>query len=636
MSSLFAPFSRRRLLGSLLRILAAGCSLLGASTAFAVANTTGITGSSTAFNTTQPSLALTWMICVSNGLYPSRDGTSTADDAILGEIRLLAYDGSSNTSGWLPCNGQVLSIAQNQALFSVIGTVYGGNGTTTFALPDLRGRVPIGSGQGTGLTSRLIGETGGAESTTLTTQNLPAHAHTYTGATIGVAGGSMPFSSMQPYLALNFCVEAGGTFDSLGWVRIFAFNFTPSGHIACDGRLLSIQANTALFSKLGTIFGGNGTTTFAVPDLRGRTPIGTGLADSGTAYTLGGSGGAETITLLTTEMPAHVHSYGGGNTTSTGGSQPHDTMQPYLVLRPLIASTGIYQSLSAEPGIGEVRLFATNSPSLTDRGWFDCAGQLVLLSEYQALASLLGTSFGGDGSNTFGLPKISGRALAHFGQGASLTSRVLATTWGTESVTLLTSNLAAHAHVIFAAPTVTTTAQSSVAATSATLGGNVTADGGASVTDRGIVWATATGPTTADNKVAIGTGTGSFSQSVTGLPASTTLYVRAYAINSIGTSYGSEISFTTPAADTTPPTIVSIARLTPSAQTIGDGTTSFTFRVTYSEAVQSVTIAQFSVEAVNGSNITGTVASVSGTGTTRDVTVTISGGAGEFRLKAID
>lgn len=95
------------------------------------------------------------------------------------------------------------------------------------------------------------------------------------------------------------------------------------------------------------------------------------------------------------------------------------------------------------------------------------------------------------------------------------------------------------------APTLTTTAVASIGAATATLGGNVTADGGASVTERGIVWGTTTNPTTANNKVANGNGTGSFSQTVTSLPANTQIYVRAYAINSAGTSYGSNINFKT-------------------------------------------------------------------------------------------
>ncbi len=102
------------------------------------------------------------------------------------------------------------------------------------------------------------------------------------------------------------------------------------------------------------------------------------------------------------------------------------------------------------------------------------------------------------------------------------------------------------------APTVTTTAAASITATSATLGGTVTSDGGGTVTERGIVWATTANPTVANNKVANGSGTGGFSATVSGLPASTLIYVRAYASNSGGTGYGSQISFTTAAANTAP------------------------------------------------------------------------------------
>lgn len=287
------------------------------------------------------------------------------------------------------------------------------------------------------------------------------------------------------------------------------------------------------------------------------------------------------------------------------------------------------------------------------------------------------------------------------------------------------------------APTVTTATQSSVTHNSATLGGNVTADGGAAVSDRGIVWGLALNPTTADTKVANGTGTGAFSATVNGLPAGTTIHVRAYAINSVNTSYGSDISFTTlPAVavtslnranttptnaatvnwtltfasavtgatasnfsltgaaatgssigtpttgnagltwnipvttgstdgtltlnlanatglssaistalpfagqsytiDKTPPTVLSVTRLTPSGQTTS--ATSVIFRVTYSEPV-TLTAPEsnrFAVVPVGGSTFVGSVTGVTGTGATRDVTVTQSSGLGEFRLRVID
>src|SRR5947199_356915 len=83
-------------------------------------------------------------------------------------------------NGWAFCAGQILSIAQNSALFSLLGTTFGGNGQTTFALPDMRSRVPVGVGQGPGLSDYLLGQVSGTETVILTTNNLPAHSHTFT------------------------------------------------------------------------------------------------------------------------------------------------------------------------------------------------------------------------------------------------------------------------------------------------------------------------------------------------------------------------------------------------------------------------------------------------------------------------
>ena len=93
----------------------------------------------------------------------------------IGEIRM--FGGNFAPLGWAFCDGQLLAIAQNDALFSLIGTTYGGDGQSTFALPDLRGRIPIHQGQGPLLTPRQIGETGGSETVTLTPAQLPTHTH---------------------------------------------------------------------------------------------------------------------------------------------------------------------------------------------------------------------------------------------------------------------------------------------------------------------------------------------------------------------------------------------------------------------------------------------------------------------------
>lgn len=99
-------------------------------------------------------------------------------DPFLGEIRFMSF--GQVPRGWAKCDGQVLAIAQNQALFSLLGTNYGGDGRVTFALPDYRGRVPIHMGQGIGLTDRTVGSKGGEENHTLSLSELPAHTHSVT------------------------------------------------------------------------------------------------------------------------------------------------------------------------------------------------------------------------------------------------------------------------------------------------------------------------------------------------------------------------------------------------------------------------------------------------------------------------
>lgn len=164
----------------------------------------------------------------------------------------------------------------------------------------------------------------------------------------------------------------------LGEICLVAFNFPPRGYAQCDGQILPINQNQALFSLLGTTYGGNGTTTFALPDLRGRVPMHWGTSPQGDTVTLGQNGGETAHTLTTAEMPAHPHPlvgasappadqrgvagnfygatanlYAGGAAASTlsaatvgptGGGQAHDNMQPYLSLNFVIALAGIFPS----------------------------------------------------------------------------------------------------------------------------------------------------------------------------------------------------------------------------------------------------------------------------------------------------
>jgi microcystin-dependent protein len=162
----------------------------------------------------------------------------------VGEIRLFA--GNFAPAGWMFCQGQLLSIAENEVLFVLIGTTYGGDGQSTFALPDLRGRVPVHQGQGPGLSPRMLGELGGDETITLTPNQLPVHTHalhaspaaasgtapggallaatgvasydTAAGTTamaasaVGSAGGNQPHENMAPTLAVNYIISLFGIY----------------------------------------------------------------------------------------------------------------------------------------------------------------------------------------------------------------------------------------------------------------------------------------------------------------------------------------------------------------------------------------------------------------------------------------
>lgn len=176
-------------------------------------------------------------------------------DPFIGEIRMMSFDFMPR--GWATCQGQLLPINQNQALFALLGTTYGGNGTTSFALPDLRGRGILGVGPGLGLSNTVQGQVSGTESVTLQPSQIPAHTHTVTGTLQGAsgpdtnvaingypalpddgstpfstgtpnanlaaasvtgtaanAGGSQPHENRQPLLAMNYCIALQGIFPS--------------------------------------------------------------------------------------------------------------------------------------------------------------------------------------------------------------------------------------------------------------------------------------------------------------------------------------------------------------------------------------------------------------------------------------
>jgi microcystin-dependent protein len=166
-------------------------------------------------------------------------------DPFVAEIRIFPFNFAPK--GWAWCDGQLMPLSQNTALFSLLGTTYGGNGKSNFALPDLQGRAPMHPGQGPGLSLHDLGETGGSETVSLLESEIPAHIHTMraapeageendpAGAALGVtigntlynngstlaalapealapAGGDQPHNNMQPYLTFYFCIALQGVF----------------------------------------------------------------------------------------------------------------------------------------------------------------------------------------------------------------------------------------------------------------------------------------------------------------------------------------------------------------------------------------------------------------------------------------
>ncbi|MEK7951807.1 phage tail protein [Luteolibacter soli] len=231
-----------------------------------------------------------------------------------GELRLFAGDFAP--SGWALAQGQLLSIDEYPDLYAALGTAWGGDGVSTFALPDLRGRVPVGAGQGPGLTSRTLGQTFGSETTVLSGLNLPAHTHGYGGASTSSSGTSTPIDTVQPSAAIQIGIVTLGLFPqvghngynghTLGEIVMYA-GALPADVTPADGRTLPINSNNALHQVVGDVYGGNGQTTFGLPDFRGRTPMGRGTGSGLTARALAEKVGVETHVVTPAEMPAHQH-----------------------------------------------------------------------------------------------------------------------------------------------------------------------------------------------------------------------------------------------------------------------------------------------------------------------------------------
>lgn len=329
---------------------------------------------------------------------------STSEGSPIAGI-VYPFAGETIPEGFLICDGEAYSRDEYAELFEAIGTTYGeGDGTTTFNVPDLQTRVPVGAG-----VDYELGEIGGEEEHTLTIDEMPSHNHSlkqnnnegsntawissvtnvkYTLSTenINSTGGDQPHNNMQPYTVVNYIISTGKSADArpmtisettaqssavAGMVYPFAGEGDPEGFLLCDGSEYSRTDYAKLFDAIGTTYGsGDGSTTFNVPNLESRVII--GESDD---YALGETGGEAEHILTEEEMPSHSHSFKGSNafdgydsinllapgnaypnnpalTTGsgytstgtlvmqdTGSDQPHNNMQPYVVMRYFI-STG--------------------------------------------------------------------------------------------------------------------------------------------------------------------------------------------------------------------------------------------------------------------------------------------------------
>lgn len=402
----------------------------------------------------QPALGINYLVAT-EGVYPDRDPNSlfpSFGEPFLGEITMFA--GNFAPRGWMFANGQTLPISQFTALFSVFGTTYGGDGRQTFGLPDLRGRSAMHFGNGPGLTPRPIGSKTGVEQVTLSVAELPPHMHPMAppiGATDSTGGGQA-HENMAPAQAINYFVR-----PDTSHVHMAGFSFAPNGSASANGQLLSVVQNEDWFDALGTTFGGDGTTTFALPDLRGRVVMHEGQGPGLTQRNLGAKVGAETVALNVSELPIHDHP-ADDPVGNAGQGLDHENMQPTNTLNYIIAREGLFPSRSltsidpleatfSDPFLGEIRIIAGD---VAPDGWSFADGEVLSIAQNQALFSILGTMYGGDGETTFRLPDLRGRLPVHVGgfrdNGPGLREWQLGESHGVETVFLTEAEIASHTH----------------------------------------------------------------------------------------------------------------------------------------------------------------------------------------------
>jgi microcystin-dependent protein len=377
------------------------------------------------FTNIQPSLALTEVTPTgAGGNFPSFTSGGALGDT---DGFIYNFAGDYAPSGSVKANGQLLPITGNSTVFSLMGTTYGGDGTTNFGVPNLIGQAAIGAGAGAGLPTQTLGVATGSPMVTLTIPNLPAPA-----------GSGLTFSNLQPSLPLIPLIAVSGSFPSMGTTNGPAFvgqiayyagslgssnQFLPNGWAVADGSTMTFAAHPALGSVLGDQFGGNGSTTFALPNLLGRVAVG-----ATTTNPIGTQFGQADTSLTTAQLPP--------------GGTPVNDDEPSLSVNYIIATQGIFPSSGGASGgfsettatLGEIVAFGGN---YAPAGWDFANGQTLLDTSNEALFNVIGTMYGSGGPGTFDLPDLDGRTII----GADGSSILPGFEEGVDSVTLTTDNI---------------------------------------------------------------------------------------------------------------------------------------------------------------------------------------------------
>lgn len=466
-----------------------------------------VTGGGRPLDIRQPSLELNYIICTA-GVFPSPGGS--IQPPFIGQVKLFA--GSFAPSGWAFCHGQLVNINDYETLFFIIGTDYGGDGQTTFRLPDLRGRTVIGSGVGPDGITRTVAQHSGSNQITLSPTNLALHHHSLpppdaTGGS-GYVGDGQSYNNMQPYLVLPIVFWRQGVFPfpdqntdepMLGQIGFFAGRGIFNDPVLASGQLFPINQNQALFAVVWTNYGGNGITSFGLPNLNGRAPMGIGAGPGPATWALAQQAGSVNSVLTAEHLPAHRHSATalGLETGPAGSNSPVNLMHPSLALRYIICTNGLVPARPLSGGgaapqgvgsqmLGQINLFAGE---FVPAGWLACDGRLLSIPHHVGLWSLLGTNFGGNGTNTFALPDLSSRIPVGSSNG------VPGARYGAQQTVLTTEQMPPHTHAVPTMDFDRWISAQGLNGFDAGFDGDVDGDG----VGNGMEWATGTSPTNASS-----------------------------------------------------------------------------------------------------------------------------------------